>query len=68
MSKMSVMHICGLSMEMEAAEELGLIGKCKGCIYYETRGNLSRFMYCDKKKKVLDGEVEDCPDWVVGHR
>ena len=65
---MAVMYVCGLSMEMEMAEESGLIGKCGGCLYLDYRGRDSEFKYCSKHNEVLEEEVVDCPDWVVDHR
>lgn len=62
-----VMYVCGLSMEMELAEEMGWVGKCIGCLYLE--GD-----YCRKKDEILDedeifgeGRV-DCEDWFVDYR
>ena len=57
------MWICGLSMEMELAEEMGYVGKCIGCHYFEKWNGL----YCHKKNKKLDKEKENCPDWLVDH-
>lgn len=62
-----VMYVCGLSMEMELAEEMGWVGKCIGCLYLEDN-------YCRKKDEIL-GEDEifgegivDCEDWFVDYR
>lgn len=60
---MAEMIICGLIMEMEMAKELGVVGKCKGCHYFEQSGE----MYCDKKQKRLEKEKENCKDWLVYH-
>ena len=59
------MWICGLSMEMELAEEMGTVGKCKGCLYYEIYPNGA--LHC-RIKGIIDDEMEDCRDWVVDHR
>lgn len=60
----NVMYICGMSMEMELAEEMGWVGKCIGCLYLDRFNGVS---ICEKKG-VLDEEVENCLDWVVDHR
>ena len=65
---MTVMYVCGLSMEMEMAEELGVVGKCTGCLYLDFRGRDRDFRYCSKNKELLEEEIVDCPDWVVDHR
>lgn len=62
---MTEMIICGLSMEMRMAEEMGTIGKCKGCLYFGKRGD---YDWCEKKKEVLKNEKENCKDWIVDHR
>ena len=62
---MTEMIICGMSMEMEMAEEMGTVGKCRGCLYLETNVNGTR--YC-QLKGVLTSEKENCKDWVVDHR
>lgn len=62
---MADMIICGLSMEMELAEEMGTVGKCIGCHYFEGSDEV---LYCAKKKKFLDKEKENCQDWLVNHR
>ena len=62
-----VMYVCGLSMEMEMAEEMGWIGKCRGCIH-NTRylDNDRKKLRCDKKGIVK--EKTNCKEWVVDHR
>ena len=62
----NVMYICGLSMEMELAEEMGWIGKCKGCQYAGRRYDDNE-IYCEKKGKKI-GQRENCKEWVVNHR
>ena len=57
---MTDMIICGLSMEMEMAREMGTIGQCKSCLYLN--GNR-----CDKKG-LLKKHRSNCKDWVVDHR
>lgn len=59
---MTEMIICGLSMEMELAKEMGTIGKCIGCLYLEYDN------YCMKKGKKLNERKSNCKDWVVDHR
>ena len=59
---MSDMIICGLSMEMELAEEIGWVGKCISCWYLEYKD------YCRKKGRKLKERKENCPDWVVDIR
>lgn len=61
----NVMHICGCSIEMELAEELGLIGKCQGCRYLDWNPNGD---YCSKKNELLPELKEDCKDWAVDIR
>lgn len=61
----NVLIICGLSMEMEMAKEMGYIGKCKGCLYYET--NCQGVRFC-QIHGVLSKEKENCKDWVVDSR
>lgn len=63
---MAEMIICGLSMEMELAEEMGWIGKCIGCLYFDTLHN--GVSVCNKKNEILDDERENCEDWLVDHR
>ena len=58
------MWICGLSMEMELAEEMGWVGKCIGCHHFDSYNGL----YCHKKNKRLTKEQENCKDWLVNHR
>lgn len=61
----NVMYICGLSMEMELAEEMGWVGKCIGCLYCDditSTGSVN----CQKKGKIK--EKENCKDWLVDHR
>ena len=62
---MTEMIICGLSMEMELAEEMGWVGKCRGCLYCD-RITPSGLATCQKKGKVR--QKENCKDWVVDHR
>lgn len=57
-----VMIICGLSMEMELAEEMGTVGKCVGCWYLEYKD------YCRKKDVYLNERKENCKDWCVDIR
>ena len=59
------MVICGLSMEMELAEEMGTIGKCCSCLHFDKPDGL---LYCRLKEVILNEEVEDCPDWSVDYR
>ena len=59
---MTELIICGLSMEMEMAEEMGTVGKCIGCVYLEYDD------YCRKKGKKLKERKENCDDWVVEYR
>lgn len=59
---MADMIVCGLSMEMELAEEMGWVGKCIGCLYLEYD------KYCRKKGKKLKELKENCSDWVVDSR
>lgn len=59
------MYICGLSMEMEMAEEMGYIGKCIGCLYCEDITTYG-LVNCQKKGEVR--KKDDCEDWVVDHR
>ena len=62
---MKGMIICGLSMEMEMAEEMGWVGKCRGCFYCEYMYNFG-LVNCRKKGKIH--EQEDCDEWVVDMR
>ena len=62
---MAEMIVCGLSMEMELAREMGWIGKCRGCLYCNGITNFG-FATCQKKGRIP--EKENCPDWVVDHR
>lgn len=58
--------ICGLSMEMETAEELGRVGDCRMCLYadyYEFDKNKVR---CSKKGIVE--QQSDCKEWSVDFR
>ncbi|MBQ2635373.1 MAG: hypothetical protein IJJ11_07460 [Methanosphaera sp.] len=51
---MTEMIICGLSMEMEMAREMGTVGKCIGCRYFEKLRNGA--LFCEKYDKILDEE------------
>lgn len=60
----NIMHVCGLSMEMELAEEMGTVGKCIDCIYH---------IYIDDdivdcKKHGRIPVRTDCEDWLVDYR
>ena len=57
--------ICGLHMEMELAEEMGWVGKCRGCLYCDGITNFG-LATCQKKGKIK--EKENCGEWVVDHR
>lgn len=57
------MIICGLSMEMRAAEEMGTVGKCISCYYLDSDGKNE---YC--KGKLLEKRKENCEDWFVDMR
>lgn len=64
---MSEMIICGLSMEMEMAKEMGWIGKCRGCLHNLVYvDGVKGIVFCDKKGRVR--ERENCEDWIVDHR
>lgn len=65
-SRMVDMIVCGLSMEMMMAEEMGTVGKCCSCLYFDVLNNGA--LYCRKINEILDGEVEDCSDWSVDYR
>lgn len=58
------MILCGLSMEMRAAEEMGHIGKCIGCLYCEGKNNNE--IKCEKRGVI--NEQENCEDWFVDYR
>ena len=58
---MAEMIVCGLSMEMEMAEEMGYVGKCIGCLYLEDD-------YCTKNEELLKEHKTNCEDWLVDHR
>lgn len=62
---MSNMIICGLSMEMEMAKEMGTVGKCCSCLYFDI--NVNGTKHC-QLKGVLSKENENCEDWIVDHR
>ena len=59
------MIICGLSMEMMMAEEMGTVGKCCSCLYFDKPNDV---LYCTKQDEILESEVEDCSDWLVDYR
>ena len=63
---MTELIICGLSMEMRMAEEMGTIGKCAGCFYFDKLRNGA--LICRIRDEVLDSEKEDCEDWCVDMR
>ena len=60
---MTDMIICGLSMEMELAKEMGWVGKCIGCRRLDYDG---KYEYCDGK--ILKEHKEDCDKWIVDIR
>ncbi|MBQ6099000.1 MAG: hypothetical protein IJI80_04410 [Methanobrevibacter sp.] len=62
---MTEMIICGLSMEMEMAREMGTVGKCRGCVYCNRYSD--ERIVCSKKG-VLEKEKENCKEWVVDYR
>lgn len=62
---MAEIIVCGLSMEMEMAEEMGWVGKCRGCLYCDRIINYG-LVDCQKKGKI--SEKENCEEWVVDHR
>ena len=62
----NVIHICGLSMEMEMAKEMGWIGKCRGCLYCDWIKSFG-VVKCRKLGGLIK-EQEDCKEWVVDHR
>jgi len=62
---MAEMIVCGLSMEMEIAREMGYIGKCIGCLYLERRLEENRII-CSKKGVIR--QRDNCKDWIVDHR
>ena len=66
---MTKMIMCGLSMEMEMAEEMGTVGKCISCLYLDSRmiGDES-VDWCSKHNALLAERESDCNDWVVDHR
>lgn len=58
------MYVCGLSMEMELAEEMGTIGKCIDCIHH-------RYITDDIVSCEIHGLVkprENCENWLVDYR
>ena len=59
------MIICGLSMEMEMAKEMGTIGKCISCLHCD---RYSKELIVCSKKGVLENEKNNCKDWIVDHR
>ena len=61
----NVLHVCGMSMEMELAEEMDWVGKCIGCLRCNYLYN--GLVNCDIKG-ILTEEQIDCPDWIVDHR
>lgn len=62
---MTEMIICGLSMEMEMAKEMGYVGKCIGCLYCD---HYSDTRVICSKKGVLNKPKENCDEWIVDHR
>lgn len=76
-----MIRICGLSMEMEMAEEYDGIGKCEWCLYYElnvinVKGVIKNGILKDKtieqptcrKHGPLKRTRTKCKDWVVDYR
>ncbi len=55
--------ICGLSMEMELAEEMGLVGDCRMCWYFDYDGENET---CHGK--ILKERKTDCKEWFVDIR
>ena len=53
-------------MEMRMAKEMGTIGKCISCLYFDEFPNGA--LRCRQYDEILDEEQEDCPDWIVDHR
>lgn len=60
---MAEIIVCGLSMEMEMAEEMGYVGKCIGCYHLDSDGEQE---YC--KGKALKERKENCKEWLVDMR
>ena len=63
---MTEIIICGLSMEMENAREMGYIGKCRGCLYNDRLYDDGK-VWCAKSLRKMQ-QQENCKEWVVDHR
>lgn len=57
---MTKMIICGFSMEMELAEDLGMVGDCRMCRKWDSDGVND---YCDGE--LLEEKKTDCDEWLV---
>lgn len=62
---MATMIMCGLSMEMEAAEMRGVVGKCRGCYHM---GDAYSRNYCTQHQAIILDDMLGCNDWVVDMR
>lgn len=60
----NAMYICGFSMEMELAEEMGTIGRCISCIHHQ--GICNSVVNCELNGKIK--EKEDCNNWSIDIR
>lgn len=60
----------GLTMEREYAKKMGLVGKCRGCVFLDCGTNKQGdwVEYCLRKEKILKEHEEDCEDWFVDIR
>ena len=62
---MTEIIVCGCSMEMRMAEEMGTVGYCISCLYCEYFSTTNGVV-CSKKGKT--DTRDNCKDWVVDHR
>jgi len=62
---MATMIMCGLGMEMEAAEMRGVVGKCCGCYYM---GDEYSRNYCTQHQAIILDDMLGCNDWCVDMR
>ena len=62
---MATMIMCGLGMEMEAAEMRGVVGKCRGCYYM---GDEYSRNYCTQHQAIIFDDMLGCDDWCVDMR
>ena len=65
------LYVCGLFEQELVNKGIMKEGRCRDCMNYEgfkSRGELFIICVKDGKKRRLEKERTDCPDWVIDTR